>query len=83
MSVWGGAESRAGDRLWSSKESTGVEMSRFMPGYFSLYIHPPLLTFLTNLVLNFILFLQKCMFLTVLISHIVPIIFQYPHVYGK
>lgn len=45
----GGAESRAGDRLWSSKEPTGVEMSRFMPGYFSPYIHSWLLTFLTYL----------------------------------
>lgn len=67
---WGGAESRAGERLWSSKESGGVEMSYFILGYFSLYIHPPTSP-LHNIYIFFlscILLLQSCIFVSINLS---------------
>lgn len=75
----GGGESRPGDGLWPSKESAGVEMSRFMLDYFSpsAYVHPSYLSFLHSVA-------AKVRLLKVLICHhVVSTCFQYPDVYGK
>lgn len=67
----GGAESRPGDGLWPSKESAGVEMSRFMPDYLSLeaYVHPAYLPFLYSVAASFQSFnMSPCCFYTFSIS---------------
>lgn len=70
----GEAESRPGDGLWPSKESAGVEMSRFMHDYFSpsAYLHSSYLSVLYS-------GSAKGHFWKILISHhVVSTRFEYP-----